>query len=358
MELFDFNGSLFEGFIAPQSSKDPRYIDYRDPASTPGTFLGRHRTHICLTRDGKAIFFHYGLQGNTKAWADILFQCHSEKADFQPGDLGLIPYKNGFMIDTTRADTRRWVGNINRYSTDLRELAQRLLDLKLATPETPLWAGNWAKGVPDYRLGRIGRILGAPETPKRLVLFHGTSNYRWEIIKKEGLNPLSREDRIWTSDKGSPEHRANSVYLTASERQAEYYAEKATKIDGRRYGPKRGQEAMEMIDRWEHVLRVQDMSDERRAEGDEFVRSSKRLAHWHRSGNKITPVVLKIVLTPSQFKNLRADDDYLTQWYSKSRSADTPLPEVTDWQPSLSNFAQVAYEGSIPPGRIKLFKQL
>lgn len=324
MELRDF---LCEAF-PKQMPKDKRYIDMRDPDHKSEWFI---RAHVFLTADHRAVIFNYGKQGNKIEWVDLLQNYLSNPAPYQPGKFGIVPYRNGYIIDQTRDNATKWSAHINRYSLDLKEIVQGLIDLGLATGSTPFWIGNWAKAKPDRSMGSGNRILAQKENPGRLTLYHGTSNWRWQFIQEHGLSPIDSNDRVWNKEKDHSGHRDTSVYLTASLSQAEYYATKATNVDKRRLNNTIQMKAFQQV----HY-------------NPDAPEMTKRIAQWYHEGQKFKPVILQVSIPKSQYINLKADDDFLRTLAGREASS-------TDWEESLRHFGQVAFEGDIPPNRIKLF---
>lgn len=354
MLLEHFSQDLYEAFAPAQKTGNKNVIDYRDPEYKKHWDGKSPPAHIFLTNNDKAIIFNYG-SGNTIEWPELMNILRDDiKASYQPGSLGLVPYRNGYLIDINRDNFSSWSGNINKYSSDTKEIAAQLLKLGLANESTPLWTGNWAGRRAYSYLSNVGKLMAANSLPRRITLYHGTSNYRWEIIKENGLNPIERTQRVWNkgSLKAEPSHRDNSVYLTASIHQAEYYATKAARVDVKRFGPQAQREAFRM---WYHANSMKNskqfglVSSERQDEIEKIIFDTSRLAQWYKSNQKIVGVVLKISIPASQYGLFMADDDYLL-----GNSGADPA----NWVESLSDFGQVAFTGQISPNRIKLFKTI
>lgn len=310
--------------------KDKRYIDLREPGFKSDFSI---RAHVFLTADNRAVVFNYGHDGNTVPWTDVLNVYLTNPASFQPGQFGIVPYRNGFIIDEARDNTTRWSANINRYSHDLKEIVNGLVAVGLAGGSTPIWIGNWAQAKPKRSMGSVNRILAQKDDPSRLTLYHGTSNWRWEFIKEHGLTPIDLEGRMWKKEKNLSGHRDSAVYMTASLSQAEYYANKAARIDIK------------------NINRVTGLNAYRNMHSPNAEDVTKRLGQWYHEGRKIEPVILQVSVPKSQYVNLRADDDFLQ---TAAGANSSPL----DWETSLRVFGQVAFEGSIPASRIKFFSSL
>jgi hypothetical protein len=347
---------------------------------SPGKYYDKpKRTYACLTKNG-AILFYYGTEGNIINWKEILEKCRAEMdADIQDNVTSIVAVKTGWLISRSR-ETGGWSGDRNQYSADVKTIAQRLLDLGLAKPTTPIWIGNTASTKGEI-IGSIGKII-AKGDPARLVLYHGTSSARAHHIMKEGLKALPMDDRVWNGRKdltraNRPEHRDDSVYLTASRPQAEYYAKKATNVDRKRYGPSQRSSAYTWINQARHNLdRYTRMLNNPEIRGGYYEKDSpyyrrendlsgmpdswfkekvaeytKRVASLERTvaySGTIVPLLMQITLTKSEFNKLMADDDFLIQ--NKGH-------DPADWQKSLSDFGQIAFRGTIPPNRIKIIAQ-
>jgi GNAT superfamily N-acetyltransferase len=394
---------LTESFMYPIGSEMPdTIIDYRDPEKSKAKFIKytpeqlekfkgeswfnppskgyRHNppdTKLTLTKDGKVIVFYWG-DDNIIPWkdlVDIIYRDADKELQDDPG-FGLAVKGKGYFIKSIR-ETGGWSGDRTKYSRDIKNIAQALLDRKAATPETPIYIGHYGNEKNAEYAGTIAKIIATPDIPKKIIVYHGTSTYRYSFIEKHGLKALPAEDRVWNRGKlgknFGPEHRNESVYLTASLSQAQYYSRKATNIDRKRYGPSKRQDAYHLSQRLEQSIRTCEYNKEQAIKNpDELV---KDYANYYGPGQKrqhpefydemiakakaqlekltpllsfhsdIKPVVLQIELKPSDYKFLMADDDYLDK--DKTRSP-------SDWRDSLSVFGQIAFKGTIPPSRIKV----
>lgn len=353
---------LFESVPFKPGAAPSHVQDFRDPekaAEEKKRYGGKAREHIVLTKSGGAILFYYG-QLNTEEWATILDKAGQEMDPIQGDILDIAALKSGYLIDRSRS-IRSWSGNRNRYSTDIKPIVQRLVDLGFAGPATPFWIGNWASEDGEA-IGTARAILERPDAPKTLTLYHGTSSSRLPDIMRDGLRPLNVEDRVWnkgSTEKARPAHRDHSVYLTASRPQAEYYAKKAVDVDRKRRGPaavtaaKRGihvaDQSLAVIDRRLKVAHEHEKAalEAQRAEWDAVKVKSQKLADIDATG-KIEPVLLKVTIRSKDLGKLWADDDHL---------AISPDTDPRDWQKSLSEFGQVAFADVIPPDRIKIIAQ-
>ena len=329
---------------------------------------GRWLTHgkptfVVLTNDNGAIVFWYDNFSNLLPSLREVFALVDQNIDKSLQDSwdGIMVHKNGYLLNRSRG-FRTWMGDRNKYSQDIRKTAQALLDRGIATDATPIWIGNWAAGKGEY-IGSIGKIVAKTELPEKLVLYHGTSSYRLQTIMRDGLKPIELEKRVWNKgglEKQRPEHRESSVYLTASRPQAEYYAKKATDTDRARYNVyyRSGQRfqrdrLQSMIQGMEWELAHKDdpnaqrigWSEQDLADAKEKLKKIEQEPVFY---GKFEPVILQITISKSQYKNLMADDDYL-------RGNPTATPN--DWLDSLSHFGQVAFNGTIPPNRIKVIAQ-
>ena len=374
--------------------------DYRDPAKSKGRhftysdqarrstgkrrgWLNAPRTHLVLTKAGGVIVYYYA-DHNTIEWKDLLELLHREVDPVQGDIFDLVVKGTGYLLDRSRT-TGNWSGDRNRYSADLIQLAQMLLDRGVATKNTPIWIGNWAANEGEH-IGTAGSIVAKNTTPRQIRLFHGTDTFRLAQIMKTGLKAMAFDDRVWNHtslDKQRPEHRDEAVYLTASRPQAEYYAKKAVNTDRKRFGPSKRAELSQAMDHAKRTISIMTaqlasfdrMSDEQIAAQDDHSRKydyrADTIAHKrayypaaiaraqaiidrgqrlaaHEYLGKIEPVILHITLHKSEFDKLMADDDHLRQ---------NPEAKPEDWQQSLSNFGQIAFRGAIPPDRIKVIAQ-
>ncbi len=347
---------LFEAFAKPQEMKNKRVVDYRKPNIVPKRWDGKKQSiHITFKKDNTAAISYYG-DANIIPWQELMDQLRNNMTDFQPGIHGIVVYRNGYIINSTRGDGPVWTGKVNKYSDDVKEIAQSLLAIGLATEQTPIWTGNWARGKPDAYLSNVGKLLSAPELPKRIIFLHGTSSYRWNLIQKNGLNPVDINARIWKKGwvKTAPAHRDESVYLTVDMKQAEYYAEKAVNVD--KFGYLKYQRKIFQT-WWDANNKLQwssspenkhqHITDEQKNKLQEIIDATTPIAQWYKSDEKLRGVIVKISIPASQYGLLRADDDHIN-----AKSDVDPM----DWEGSLREYSQVAYAGSISPDRIKFFK--
>ncbi len=344
-------------------------IDYRDP-NAKDAFGRKFKTFITFTKDGGAMIWNYG-SGNIVAWYDkedpsnsltTILGANVDTA-FQR-DYGNIRFtKTGVLLPQSRR-TGVWAGDRNVFSLDNKPFVERLLDLGIITPRTPIFVGNWAKDDSDaVLLGSAASIMNAPSIPNTITLYHGTSNARAKEILENGLAPLEGDARIWTKNTNAPDHRAESVYLTASLGQAEYYANKAVKIDRKRLSFRFRTDQEYKITRlihdlnakkyWNSISKNPDIAEEDniRKKIETVKKSNEVLKKMANTVDKVAPVILAITLTRADYKRLMADDDYLAKM--RHTGGDT---SPTNWRGSLSDFGQVAYRGTIPPDRIKIIK--
>jgi hypothetical protein len=357
-------------------------IDLRLPTKPKGYDGKVRRTHVCFLKGGRAALYYYA-DGNRMDWRELMdFLAKNKDSTIQQDVLGIVKHGTGWLIGRDRSDDKSWSGDRNRYSGDNAVIAKALLDSGLATERTPIWLGNWAANEGEH-IGTVGKIV-AGAAPTRLTLYHGTSSIRLGIILKEGLKPLSLENRVWNKgglEKERPAHRDDCVYLTASKPQAEYYANQAVKIDRKRLGPdaqykarnatldaKRQIQSLQgqiesyanMTDsalRW-HMERERshrqdpeayraaaiDFAKKRISELEAVISKNAYAASIDHEG-KVEPVVLQVTLGTKDIAKLMADDDYLRQH---------PEAKPEDGLQSLSYFGQVAYRGVIPPNRIRV----
>jgi hypothetical protein len=395
--------TLLEAFpYAPGTETPAHIIDYRDPAKAKGQWrkpdpeiakkynlspkpyrTKAPTTYVTLTKDGGVIVWFHGHE-NTMPWSELLDLLRRDADTGLMGEFdGIAVQGAGYVINRDRDNSKTWQGDRNRYSTDVRPIVQALLDRGVATPSMPIFLGL-AGTTGGERIGTVKSLLAQPETPDRITLFHGTSSIRAEIITKEGLKPMDFEKRVWNHtsiDKKRPEHREDSVYLTASRPQAEYYAKKAVDIDRKRLGPKARSVAYSNYQSYMSPIRqmtaklsrYNTMTDDEIAREDEHnsrysygrhtpikierellpqwieerkakAKELEFVAHAP-SVDKLETVILQITLTKREFAKLMADDDHLRI---------NPDAKPEDWQHSLSHFGQVAFRGSIPPNRIKI----
>ena len=149
-------------------------------------------------------------------------------------------------------------------------------------------------------LAPIGLVVQGPRTyaeAPHLVLFHGTSSYAAQEILTDALQAIPWRSRVWKGRSSALKQRAVAVYLTRDVRIAKSFAMNASQVVSRRKHP----------------------------------------------GGP--PVVLRIVVPREDYRNLRADDNWLL--------AD-PSRDPRQWEDSLEALAMVAYFGSIPRNRIEV----
>jgi len=291
---------------------------------------------VVLTRDGGAIIYNWG-DHNTVPWSKHTKNgAESDKTimDMVESDIDLslqhditdiAIYRTGFLINPKR-DNHSWSANRNVYSSDFHKMLQALVERGLATPQTPIWFGNWAshQGEPG---GTIRKILSVNVEPKRLILYHGTSTARLPEIMRSGLHALDKSERVWKDRvSATTEHRGESVYLTPLLNIAQYYADKSARVDKVRLNKVDTYRATTTNPK---ILTIQKMRQEMET-------------------NQPEPVILKVVLGEADMKKLMADDDHLQR---------NPDANPNDWRYSLEHFGQVAYRGTIPPQRIKIIKK-
>lgn len=350
---------LFERVILNHPGSN-RVIDFRSEKRD------NNDTHITLTKDHSAIIWNYA-DGNKLPWSNHNIKDKSEISLYDyvtknvdktvQADAMTIRFTNdGILLPRSRL-TGGWLGNRNRYSNDLKPTIERLLDLNIITPRTPIYVGNWARRNNDdaERIGTASQIINAPKTPNTITLYHGTSNVRAKIILEEGFKPMDRASRAWKPSKTAPDHRDESVYLTASMDQAEYYAKKMTNVDKARltYRFRRDQE--------QKLARIKTSLDWRKKYDSDSVETTQRkinqleksndlLDKMNRLVDKVEPAILKITLTRADYAKLLADDDYIV---SQKRMYDKDVIP-NDWRESLSHFGQVAFRGTISPDKISV----
>lgn len=266
---------------------------------------GPPASFVVLTKGEGALLYNWAAGNKIAEWRE-LHDHVMERMDttVQTDMTTIMLYRNGFLISEYPSE-KSWGGKRTKHSVDMLPILKALVERGIADKRTPIWLGNWAAREGDS-VGSIGKLIDRlSKKPTRLTMYHGTSNYRAEKIMQDGLTPMSASERVWSRDRKSemPEHRANSVYLTASIDQAKYYARKAVNVD--------------------------------RARGN------------RPSGWDFEPVILKVTLGAADLRKLLADDDHLRNH---------PDADVADWHDSLSRMAQVAYRGSIPPNRLSIIK--
>ena len=266
---------------------------------------GRPAAFIVLTKDGGGILYNWG-NGNTIEWKELYAKVESEMDTSVQKDMTQIAiHRNGFMIDQSLGDAR-WSGSRTKHTPDIVAILKELKKRGVGEISTPIWFGNWANKSTARSAGSLGKLLDFHAKPlTRLTMYHGTSSYRAEEIMKNGLRPLPKDERIWKKvHRETPAHRAEAIYLTAALNQAEYYAEQASKMDKRR----------------------------------------KNLD----SNGESVPVILTCTLGVADMKKLAADDDHLMLNDGST---------LEDWRDSLQRMGQVAYKGSLPPSRLRIFKR-
>jgi hypothetical protein len=321
--------------------------------------------HIVLTQDGGAMIYYY-YDGNIMPWSskddeigsDNIYKTISRALDktIQDDITSIrLSHNGGIVIEKTRG-IGSWSGDRNRYSIDIKPVVERLLNLNIISPRTPVYIGNWAhRDEAGELLGSAARVMNTAPTPNKLILYHGTSNARLTEIMQNGLRPLSKETRVWSRDvtNGVPDHRQDSIYLTASMAQAEYYAKKATNVDRKRLSFRHRWDMKGKISKlqWQLESRKSYASDTEiskiQEQIDKLNTALELLDRMNRAVDKAEPVILKIELTRKDYKYLMADDDYIHKQNNIGQTV-----ELTDWRNSLSDFGQVAYRGVITPDRI------
>lgn len=278
--------------------------DLRDPSYTKD-YNGQTPPALLVMTKGEGAVIYNWANGNTiENWQELHAKVENGMDRSVQSDITQIClYRNGYIINS-RLGTGKWTGHRTKHTDDIVPMLKALKERGLADNSTPIWFGNWAnrQGTSAGSLGKILDFHAKPMT--RLTLYHGTSSYRAEEIMKSGLRPLDRDERIWKKvHKETPAHRAESIYLTASLEQAEYYANQSSGVDKRR----------------------------------------KNLD----SNGKCTPVILTVTLGINDMAKLVADDDHMMSNDGAS---------LADWKDSLSRMGQVAYKGSLPPSRIRVLK--
>lgn len=322
-----------------------------------GRFLQAGKVHGAFLKNGKFAIFYYSHVGNSMGDLEVVLPYLDKNLDktLQGDVLGILVEKNNILLSRDRSQDKSWSGNKNKYSNDLKNIAKALLARGISS-KTNIWLGNWGAGFANAeKIGTITQILKKKEIPNKLVLYHGTSTYRLQFIKTDGLVPMEINDRVWNkggSVKERPEHRDECIYLTASRPQAEYYAKKSTDVDRARFNIDKRYEAGVKIKNLERIMssaQFVDGSTNGKYTEEEIDNFKKQIADLKKKYQtfygKFEPVLLEITLTKSEYKNLMADDDYLQQ---------NKKANPNDWINSLSQFGQVAYKGKIPTSRIKV----
>lgn len=267
---------------------------------------GPPKSFLVLTKGEGALLYNWAGGNKIESWQE-LWPMVNGKMDtaIQDDATTICLHRNGFLISSSSSE-KSWGGKRTKHSVDILPILKAIVERGVADVRTPIWIGNWASGV-GQSVGSIGKLIAhLSKTPNRLTMYHGTSNVRAEQIMKVGLTPISVEQRVWNKDKKSttPAHRSESIYLTGSIDQAVYYAQKAVNVDRARGKRPEGE--------WEYK-----------------------------------PVIFKVTLGAADMRKLVADDDHLRNH---------PDADVNDWRDSLSRMAQVAYRGSLPPGRLSIIK--
>jgi len=336
--MLNFKAFLVETQVIDLTNPNTPFKDKWDSAKQ--TYIKgageAHHYFVVLGRD-KTLFYRWG-DGNVVPWDKVLELAHEVAKDSPfhngraygavrkpvPHQKFLFPDMDqrepesqagfeditkilvtveGNVVLNQSMDHTRWPGNRNMYSKDVPEIVGELLKRKVIYGWSKVHIGNWA-GKRGTEIGTADEIMKRGNLPDVLTLYHGTNDDRWEEIQKVGLTPLPVDQRMWKGreDRGHPEYRDQAIYLTASPTQAVTYAKRAVNM-ARRHG------------------------------------YSGRL-----------PVILQVQVSKKDWGNFRPDDDYLKKMGAKASEA--------DWYSSLSYFGQVAYLGAIPPGQVKLFRQL
>lgn len=279
--------------------------DLRDP-SYVSDYNGHTPPALMVLTTGEGAIIYNWANGNTiENWQELHAKVEAAMDRSVQEDITQIClYRNGYIINS-RLGQGKWSGHRTKHTPDIVKILKAIKERGLGENSTPIWFGNWANRT-GQSAGSLGKLLAFHAKPlTRLTLYHGTSSYRAEEIMKTGLNPVERGERIWKHvHRDTPEHRAESIYLTASLDQAEYYARNAAKID-------------------------------------------KRRKNLDASGNS-EPVVLTCTLGTADMKKLVADDDHLMGNEGAT---------LEDWKDSLGRMGQVAYKGSLAPQRIRILKR-
>ncbi|CAB4141256.1 hypothetical protein UFOVP410_95 [uncultured Caudovirales phage] len=148
---------------------------------------------------------------------------------------GLVDYKN-----KTVSISKEYSGNSQRQRTvsNIKEFQQAFQSLmkygvredfkvKGAPPHIP-------KTVKDVLLLKnpLDTLLSPTE---KIVMYHGTSQSRWEIIKQKGLLPRSIDsNRQFKDDVYNdliPNYSEKNVYLSTTKKTADFYAKRQAKKD-------------------------------------------------------------------------------------------------------------------------------
>jgi hypothetical protein len=323
-------------------------------------------THITLTKDHSALIWNYA-DGNKIPWSPYFTKDKTDNSitgyvskvcdtSIQPDYMDIRFTTNGILIGRSRV-TGNWGGDRNKYSMDIKPVVSRLLDLKIILPRTPVYLGNWARKDSDAEMvGTAAQIMNAPKVPNKIVLYHGTSNVRAKIILEQGIKPLDKDSRAWREKGEVPDHRNDSIYLTASLAQAEYYATKTSNIDRKRLTIRFRKDQEYKIRDMHNTIATQKLyknftgAEETQSKIEQLQKSLDLLNQMNRLVDKVHAVILEVTLTREDYKKLLADDDYISS--QKIRKGIDVSP--TDWRESLSHFGQVAFRGTISPDKIKL----
>ena len=122
--------------------------------------------------------------------------------------------------DTMR---QRYIGNIAEFKQALSSLKKfGLTDdfiIKGAPPDIPKTVGQ-ASQMRDY--------VQKTFRDRNLVMWHGTSEARWEIIQNKGLHPGNTGEVYVDLVPGYSEH---NIYLATTPKAAQYYAKRQAKKD-------------------------------------------------------------------------------------------------------------------------------
>lgn len=288
-------------------------LDLRSRAhSSKGAMVGINPTtnKIVLYNWGRTD--NAGQELNTRPWEEVLNLVGNNY------DNWLSPAGNILLEPCT--DSSKWPGQRSVYSPTVRHDVTTLLDAGVIELKSKVYLGNWARKDGRY-IGTASDVVKGQETSQRasVTLYHGTDTLRLDSIQKEGIKPVSREQRAWKGEHAS--HRDTAVYLTPNEDQAQYYAAKAVRVDKYAIGLLKNRPVW---GQWYNV---------------EYTPWQLLLQKWAKGRHKPEPITLKVVIPSTGFGNLRADDDYLARH---------PEKHHTDWEASLHDFGQVAYVGVIP----------
>ncbi len=360
-----FSEIISEKFII----KSSKVIDRR---SNEMNWNGEPREQmIVLTKDGGAILYSWGQvsASETMAWASFITEIRQEMDTSLQKDVTEISLRrDGNILISENADDFSFGGIRSQYNKDVSNICRAILDRGLATPETKVYIGNWARDASEAELlGTIKQLCNLKELPNQIVLYHGTSSYRLEWIMEHGLTSVNKELRIWTGNRKDPiknrDGNDNAIFLTPSKNRADYYANQAVKQDNRKYSPKKLQDLKAALANQIAVKAYFEKQLGSLTNETEKANLQKHIANVEKNINELTahvntnfegniePVILKVVVKKSQYKYFAPDDDF-----KKVQPKGTTF-QSQDWIRSLKEHGQVAFLGTIPPSEITVVSQ-